>query len=349
MMQKLNVFLDPHWRTMDELFSQPALEQLNRDTHVIWGRSEKASDAVFAQALPDLDVLVSPDPQIDADLLNSAPKLKTIIEVSGAFPDTIDYAACQAKGVEVLSCAPGFQQAVAEMGLGMALASGRGLMAEHENFRKGQENWLSDNLVTDFTLFNANIGFIGFGSIAQATHKLLKAFAPKIWAFDPWINPGQFPDVTFATLEDVAKRCRCVFITASPTQDNQGMIDAKFLANMQDHAVLVVISRAHLVNFPDLVDALSSGRIRAAIDVFPEEPTPMDHPLRSLPNVILSPHRAAAVAGGRQLIGDMIVDDLKAIASNDPKRRLSRADPTRIASLLGVGDAASVADMAVKR
>lgn len=68
-----------------------------------------------------------------------APHLRTIVEVSGAFPDKIDYTACFEAGIEVLSCAPGFRQSVTEIGLAMALAGARRLAHEHEAFRAGRE------------------------------------------------------------------------------------------------------------------------------------------------------------------------------------------------------------------
>ena len=86
---------------------------------------------------------------------------------------TIDYQACADRGVEILSCAPGFRSAVAEMVLAMTLSAARGLVREHEAFRTGKERWLEDCAQTDFTLFNASVGFVGFGQIAQEMTRLL--------------------------------------------------------------------------------------------------------------------------------------------------------------------------------
>ena len=140
-----------------------------------------------------------------------------------------------------------------------------------------------------------------------------------------------------------------LYITAVPTAENKGMITDDVLSRMPDQALLVILSRAHLVNFDAVTCAAASGRITVATDVYPSEPLPGDHVLRSLPNVILSPHRAAAVHGGRRLIGDMILDDLEAIFAGRLERRLAVAQHSRIEVLAGVGDADSVADMAAKR
>ena len=346
----MKIILDPHWRTMDELFS-PASRNRLAEHDVVWGQDDPMPDDIYSAALPDTEVLIASTPKVSVETLAKAPKLKSVIEVSGAFPDTIDYAACAERGVEVLSCAPGFRSAVAEMGVAIALASCRGLVREDRAFRLGDEQWLEDCPDTDFTLFGSHIGFVGFGQIAQETARLLAPFRPVLQAHDPWLPPnvaGQF-GVNLVDLTSLASWAQILFVTAVPTAENAGLIDSEVLATMPDQALLVILSRAHLVDFDAVVREAASGRIKVATDVFPSEPLPKDHPIRKLPNVILSPHRAAAVKGGRHLIGEMICDDLEAIQNGSSKRRLLRADLTRIDQLAGVGDASSVESMASTR
>jgi phosphoglycerate dehydrogenase-like enzyme len=344
------IILDPHWREMEELFSPLALSRL-AGHEIIWGQNEPIPETVYAEALPRADVIIAATPSITQATLDAAPNLKMVIEVSGAFPDTIDYAACAARGVEVLSCAPGFRAAVAEMGLAMTLSACRGLTREHEAFRRGEERWLDDCTRTDFTLFGQSVGFVGFGQIAQEMTHLLSPFRPDISVFDPWL-PAEVAaafDVRQVDLNTLAQTSRVLYVTAVPTSENRGLISADILAKMPDHAVLVVLSRAHLVDFDAVIAEARSGRLTVATDVFPSEPLDAAHPLRFAPEVILSPHRAAAVPGGRHLIGDMICDDLAALTKGDSKRRLAVADLDKIGAIAGIGDAASVEDMAAKR
>lgn len=350
-MTKPTVILDPHWRQMDELFSPQAAKQLFAEYDVAWGQDAAIPAEIYAQALPKASVIIAAAPDIQAQTLAKAPQLRAVIEVSGAFPDTIDYAACATAGVEVLSCAPGFRRAVAEMGLGMAIAGARGVVNEHEAFRTGDENWLNDNVETDFTLFGARVGFVGFGQIAQELTRLLAPFGCEIQAYDPWLpaDTAARYRVALVDLDTVLRHARCLFVAAVPTHENRHLIDADNLAKLQNHALVVLLSRAHLVDFDALTDAAISGRIRAAIDVFPNEPLTANDGLRHCKNVILSPHRAAAVAGGRQLIGDMILADLGAIFENQPTRQLGQADASKMQSLAGVSDGAQVATMAGER
>ncbi len=333
---------------MAELFSQGTLLALREEFDVIWGRDEPISSDAFDAAWPSASALISATPTVTRRMLGEAPKLRAVIEVSGAFPDTIDYKACAARGVEVLSCAPGFRESVAEMGLAMALAGARGLVAEHEAFRTGNEGWLQENPATDFSLHGSRIGFVGFGQIARELTGLLAPFRPRVRAHDPWLaqeDVDQF-DVELCRLEDLLKWSRCLFVTAVPTSRNKALISADMLALLPDHALVVLLSRAHLVDFDALVAAAMTGRIRVAVDVFPVEPLPQDHSVRQVSNVILSPHRAAAVQGGRHLIGDMILTDLKAMCSGESCRQLATSDSSRVELVAGVGNAARAVNRA---
>lgn len=342
-MSKPVVILDPHWREMDELFSPEDQARLAQDFEVVWGQDTPMPQDRFDADLPRAAVWITAEPAVDKALLDRAPQLKAIIEVSGAFPGTIDYEACFAKGVQVLSCAPGFRRSVAEMALGMAISGVRGLVAEHEGFRKGSEAWLSDCVERDFTLFGATIGFVGYGSIARETARLLAPFGCKILAYDPYLDEAD--GVEFVGLNDLAARSCCVFVCAAPSRENEGLIGADFMTRMPPSSLLVVISRAHLVDFDALVTTVESGRIKAAIDVFPDEPLAANHPLRRMDGVILSPHRAAAVKGGRQMIGELILADLALLARGEQARHLGRATPKIVALMAGVGDDEAVSSL----
>ncbi|MBX2838459.1 MAG: hydroxyacid dehydrogenase [Gammaproteobacteria bacterium] len=338
---KPTVILAPHWRTMNELFSPEALTTLQSRYELVWSNDDPIPGSLLSDALLSASALISATPVVSELTLDRAPILKTIIEVSGAFPDTIDYAACAARGVEVLSCSPGFRTTVAEMGLAMAIGSARGLYTEHELFRHNKEHWLEDHADTDFTLYGANIGFVGFGQIAQELNRLLAPFNPKVKTFDPWLSESAAEKhaVELVGFDDVLCWSRCLFITASPTTENKALLSTEALRKMPDHALLVILSRAHLVDFDAVTAEAQSGRLRVATDVFPHEPLSSDHPIRTASNALLSPHRAAAVTGGRQLIGDMIVDDLATIDAGQPQRRLAIANANTITALAGVGDA----------
>jgi hypothetical protein len=96
-------------------------------------------------------------------------------------------------------------------------------------------------------------------------------------------------------------------------------------------AVFVLISRAHVVDFDALTDLVLARRFKAAIDVFPTEPLPIDHPIRRAEHAVLSAHRAGSVREGLWELGEMVVDDLEAIAAGLPPQRLQVAQPELVA------------------
>ena len=93
---------------------------------------------------------------------------------------------------------------------------------------------------------------------------------------------------------------------------------------MQKGSVVILASRAALVNFPDLLAAAASGQIRAGIDVWPEEPIPPAEPGRNTPNTLIQAHRAGSVPEIQTLIGQIVVDDLENILAGLPPQRCQR-------------------------
>ncbi|MEM8631648.1 MAG: NAD(P)-dependent oxidoreductase [Pseudomonadota bacterium] len=327
------LILDNHFRKRRELFRDETYDALSELCEIHGGEDQPMERDRITALLPEAAVYVAARPVLSTKEIQGAPNLKATIEVSGAFRDGLDYRACFEKGIEVLSCSPGFRNAVAEMTLAMLLAGGRGLVEEHEAFRTGAERWLDDRDDTDFSLYRQTIGFIGYGQISRETHRLLAPFSPRVLAYDPFLkNAG--PDVALTDLETLVTSCRAVVVAAVPSEQTRGLLSRDLIARLQKGAMVVLISRAWCADFPALFEAAQGGRIQVATDVFPDEPLAPSDPLRLSRNVILSPHRAAAVPGGRYLIGDMILHDVRAILSGAPERQLKRADPGLVEGLV---------------
>ncbi len=333
---KPKLVLDQFFRKVEELFTPEDWARLTALCEVVGGQNWPMSPATLEQHRGDMRFLVAARPTLDREQLAAAPALEAIIEVSGRFPETVDYDAAFRRGIRVLSSAPGFRESVAEMCLGLMLAGARGIVAEHEAFRLGHEHWLADNGATDFSLFGARVGFVGYGSIAREVTRLLAPFRPLVAAYDPWLPPGALDGtgVELMALDDLARWSRVLVVAATPTRENAGLVSEPVIRLLPRGTLVVLISRAHLADFPALVAAARERRIRLAVDVFPAEPVPADDPVRGISNVILSPHRAAAVDGGRQLIGRMIVDDIAAMLEGRPPTRLQPANPATIGAAI---------------
>jgi phosphoglycerate dehydrogenase-like enzyme len=150
------------------------------------------------------------------------------------------------------------------------------------------------------------------------------------WLADRWLAEyGVIP----SSLDDVLSASRILFVLAGATAENRAMIGKRELDRMPKGACLVLVSRASLVDFDALTAKLRQRAIRAALDVFPQEPFPPTHPLRRLDNVILSAHRAGSLASSYRLMGEMLVDDLGQILRGLPPLRLQRAERETVARM----------------
>lgn len=330
---KPTVIVDPHFRRMDEIFDQQHRDRLYDLVEVVWGKDEPMPQDDFLRALPDALAVVCADWRYGNEALASAANLRAILTVSGGFPRNLDYDACFARGIRVLSAAPAFAHSVAEMALALALAASRDIPGGDRAMRAGNEKWLHAGNADAFMLFGKPVGFIGYGSIARSLHPLIAPFGCPISVYDPWLTDGTLRTfgVEPVELDRLLESSKVIFVLAAPSVENRALLSRERLERIQPGAVLVLVSRAHVVDFDALTDLVLAGRFKAAIDVFPTEPLESNHPIRKAEGAILSAHRAGPTVEGCHEIGEMLVDDLVAITRGLPPQRMQNAQPELIA------------------
>jgi len=316
----------PEPRALDLIFTPADLAELRRKYQIVEGEG-KGVAAVLDLNLPDATYLIG-QPPLPRAALERAPKLKAVFNVETNLLDNMDYATCFARGVHVLTTGRVFAQPVAEIGLGLALALERNICGADRAFRAGCELWGGDGNTEARLLLGANVGFIGFGDLGRALHKLLAGFRPRIRVSDPWLPPSLLADlgVEPAPLKTVLTQSDVVFVVASVTSENGGFLGAGEFASMRKGASFVLLSRAGVVDFDALMAAVASGHIRAASDVYPQEPLALDHPVRKLENFILSAHRAGALDIAFKQMGRMVLDDLDLLDRGLPPLACKRAE-----------------------
>jgi phosphoglycerate dehydrogenase-like enzyme len=251
-----------------------------------------------------------------------------IANVESNFLPNVDYAECFRRNIYVLSTGPVFAQPVAEMALGLALSSARRIAQADAAIRRGDESLYGElDNYDSFLLQGKPLGLLGFGNLGRALLPLLRPFSREILVHDPWIHPNVLRslDVEPVGFDEIFTRAKVLFVLAAVTTENQAAIGARQFAAMQPGSVFVLVSRAGVVDFDALLDAAASGHIRAAIDVFPEEPIPPDHRARRTPNTVLSAHRAGNIPEIWTGMGQMVVDDLELILRGLPPQRCQRA------------------------
>ncbi|HEU4753982.1 MAG TPA: NAD(P)-dependent oxidoreductase, partial [Armatimonadota bacterium] len=324
--------LDPHFRRLEVLFPPEELARIGSFADLVWARNQPIPPEELAPLRGELDAVVTCGWRYGP--VQEFSCLRAILEVSGGFPDPrlLDYEHCFRRGLRVLSCAPGFAPAVAEMALGMAIAAGRRIAVQDAAFRTGEERWGHLGDVHDFTLFDQPVGFIGFGGIARCLKSLLEPFRCPVSVYDPWQTDAHLrgQGVKPLPLETLLESSRVLFVLAVPSAENRALLDRSRLERLRPDALLVLVSRAHLVDFDALVELTRAGRFTAAIDVFPEEPLPPDHPIRRVPGVLLSPHCAGGGEASYRRIGRMVVNDLEAVLTGRVPQEMQPAQPEYI-------------------
>jgi phosphoglycerate dehydrogenase-like enzyme len=322
------VLLDPHPRPLDLIFDAATKARLESLGEVIWhDGSAPATDAHIERWLPEATILIGQS-ALSKERLDLAPKLKAVFNVESNFLPNVDYVECHHRGIPVLSTGPVFARPVAEMALGLALDSARRIHQADAAIRSGSETLYGEGDNFDsFLLSGKTLALVGFGNLGRALLPLIKAFGGEILVCDPWIHPSVLREngVTPATLDECFERASVVFLLAATTTENAGGIDRRFFSRMTKGAIVVLVSRAGIVNFDDLLDAAGSGRIRAAIDVWPDEPIAKNHRARTTPNTLLQAHRAGNIPEIWPWMGQMVVDDIEQILKGLPPQRCQRA------------------------
>ncbi|MEO6923403.1 MAG: hydroxyacid dehydrogenase, partial [Bryocella sp.] len=253
---------------------------------------------------------------LSKERLDRAPRLKAVFNVESNFLPNIDYEECHRRGIQFLSTGPVFARPVAEMALGMALSSLRRIHEADAAIRAGRESLYGEGDNQDsFLLSGKTVSIVGFGNLGRSLLPLVQAFGGKVLVCDPWVPQEALREagVTPASLDECFRNSSVVFLLAAVTTENSGRIGKSEFDMMPKDAIVVLVSRAGIVDFDALLDAAGSGRIRAAIDVWPEEPIPQDHRARSTPNTLLQAHRAGNIPEVWFRMGEMVVDDLEKI------------------------------------
>jgi phosphoglycerate dehydrogenase-like enzyme len=157
---------------------------------------------------------------------------------------------------------------------------------------------------------------------------MLAPLGCRVRVHDPWLPDlaVRQADAEPCGLDELLAASRVVFVFAAATSDNEGFLGERELRRIRAGGVLLLMSRAGVVDFEALVRVVAEGRLRAAVDVFPEEPLPADHPARALDGLLLSPHRTGGMPEAFRAIGPLVVADLELVLRGLPPRLCKRAE-----------------------
>lgn len=320
------IIFDPYPRSKELIFRQTQWQRLQSLGRIVCHDENPIPSEIFDRHLPDA-VAVIGQTDLPAERLERATKLKAILNVEGNFKPNVDYDACFRTGVQVLSAAPAFALPLAECALAFAIDLARGITIADREFRVGREKYGLESNREAFLLTGSEIGLIGFGNLGRALLPLLAPFHCHIKVFDPWLPDEFIKDhhCEPAGLDDLLSTSKVIFVLAAVTSKNEGFIGERELFLIEPGSVVLLMSRAAVVDFPAFLRCVEEGRFQAATDVFPVEPVPPDDPVRRIEGLLLSAHRTAGMREAFYRIGDMAVDDLALILSGLPPVRMQAA------------------------
>jgi len=267
---------------------------------------EDALIAAFARE-PIAAVLLRGSPPLNERVLNAAPGLK-IIAKHGAGVDSVDIAAATCRGIAVMVANGANADAVAEHALALMLALSRELPKYERDARSGA--WRDLNRFTrDFS--SRTVGIVGYGQIGERTARLAQTCGAKVvihsrTAITPPEGMRYEPDFDRLLGDSDIVSLHCPL-----TDKTRGLIGAAQLARMKPDALLINTARGPVIDEAALVRALQEGRLGGAgLDTFAVEPPDPANPLFALPNVIVTPHVAAATTGAMVRMGTIAANNI---------------------------------------
>ena len=329
MKNKSKIILDVSPRRIEEVFATKDLQYLYQIADVVWGKNDPMPDDEVEKVRKDVVAIITGSWRYGD--LTAMPKLQAILEMRGGHPNpkVLDYKTCFARNIRVLSVSPAFGPMVAEMALGMALAASRKIVDGSNDFQEGKERYQHPGNEGAFSLYGQTVGLVGCGSLAKNLMPLLLPFGCEFLGYDPWLSSRYLSrqGIHSVDIDSLLEKSKVIFVLAKPSAENEAFLNRDRLALINRNAVLVLISRSHVVDFDALTEFLYEGRFKAAIDVFPKEPLPPDHPIRHAPGVVLSAHRAGTLREDMWELGRIAVNDLDAILQGLPPREMLAADP----------------------
>ena len=329
-MPKLIVISDPFPRTLDLIFTKKKLRELKTKYRVL--TVSKKNPYKFYENNIHKATFIMGQPNLDKKLLLKAKKLKAIINVESNFMDNIDYDYCFKQRIHVIATSPVFSKPVAEIALGMTLSLLRNIHNAHLDFVKGREKYGLESNLKASLLSEKKIGLLGFGDLARSLYPLLLPFTKDINVYDPWVSKKKIKQFGFnsMSLNQMFKKCEIIYVLAAVTTKNKNLIDKKLLNKMKPNSLFVLMSRAAVVNFKDLIKRVKKGDLLFATDVFPKEPVTKNDPIRKVKNVLFSSHRAGALESAFFNMGNIVLKDMNLISRNLQPKFCKIAQPKTV-------------------
>jgi phosphoglycerate dehydrogenase-like enzyme len=267
-----------------------------------WAALERRAEIAFftgpfdtpeaaAQAVADFDIVIAMRERtvFSATLIDRLPRLR-MIALTGVRSGTLDFDACTARGIVVCNTGSDHSNATtAELALALLFAAARHIGAADRSMRSGR---FQDDVPLGTMLEGRKLGVVGLGKIGSRVARVGHSLGMEVLAWSQNLT-AERAQACSARLVDKATLFAvsdAVSLHLVQSERTRGVVGHSELERMKPNAILINTSRGPLIDESALLANLRQGRLVAALDVYDREPLPAEHPLRTLPNVVLTPH-----------------------------------------------------------
>jgi len=250
-------------------------------------------------------------------VIEALPNLKLLV-TTGMYNASVDLAAAAERGVLVCGTR-GVGAPTADLTMGLILDLARNISFEAARMKAG-EPWQT---TIGIELAGQTLGLLGLGKLGARVAKLAQAFDMNVIAWSQNLTEERCREVgvTYATKEQLFREADFVSIHLVLSDRTRGLVGAPELALMKPTAFIVNTSRGPIIDETALLDTLRAGKIAGAgLDVYNVEPLPVDHPLRKLPNALITPHLGYVTEVNYRRFYPDIVEDIAAFIDGKPIR-----------------------------
>jgi glyoxylate reductase len=286
----------------------------------------------------DVDALVTLlSDKIDAEVFDAAPKLKIVAQMAVGF-DNIDVAEATRRGIYVTNTPGVLTETTADFAWALLMAVARRVVEADKYVRSGQwkVSW-HPSMLLGRDVYGATLGIVGAGRIGTAVARRAKGFNMKILYYDVVPMPPEIEkelDAKRVDLDTLLRESDFVSIHVPLIKETYHLINEEKLKLMKKTAYLINNSRGPVVDEKALYKALKEGWIAgAALDVFEQEPTPLDNPLLKLDNVVVAPHISSASYETRSRMAEMVAENLIAFFDGKTPPNLVNPDVVKVRPL----------------
>src|SRR3984893_3692674 len=258
-------------------------------------------------------IVVRSQTKITSKVIEAAKQLK-VVGRAGVGVDNVDVDAATRRGVIVMNTPGGNTVSTAEHAFSLLVSIARNIPQAHGSVKAGQWDRKSYEGVE---LHGKTIGIIGMGRIGTEISRRAIAFGMRPVAYDPYLSPSRARSLQvelYEDLDDVLSRADFLTLHMPLTTETLHLINSDRMAKMKRGARIVNCARGGLIDEQALFEALKSGQIAAAaLDVYETEPPAVDFPLRTLPNVVFTPHLGASTAEAQESVGIEIAEAIRSV------------------------------------